>query len=154
MPSLNRCFFIGNLTKDPDVTYTPKGIAVTTVGLAVNRSWKDEQGNKQEEVTFLDITLFGRQAEIAGQYLKKGQPAFIEGRLQLSTWEENGVKRSKLRVIGENLQLLARREGAETGPAPPPDPRLTFERPTPSPAATQPRRPSGVRDEPPDKIPY
>jgi single-strand DNA-binding protein len=120
MANLNRVFLIGRLTRDPDVHYTQKGVAVAEIDLAVNRQWTDEAGEKQEETTFVSVTLWARQAEIAGQCLRKGSPVFIEGRLQLSTWDDKqtGQKRSKLSVVGEHMQLLGSKpEGAE--PAPP-----------------------------------
>jgi single-strand DNA-binding protein len=111
MANLNRVFLIGNLTRDPEVRYTPKGTAVAEIGLAVNRVYSGEDGEKKEETTFVDVTLWARQAEIANEYLKKGNPIFIEGRLQLDTWDDKqtGQKRSKLRVVGESLQMLAGR---------------------------------------------
>jgi single-strand DNA-binding protein len=109
MANLNRVLLIGNLTRDPELRYTPKGIPIADIGVAVNRKWTDESGAKKEEVTFVDVTLWGRPAEIAQQYLRKGSPVFLEGRLHLDTWEQNGQKRSRLRVIGENLQLLGKR---------------------------------------------
>ncbi|MFN9977806.1 MAG: single-stranded DNA-binding protein, partial [Phycisphaerae bacterium] len=104
MASFNKVLLVGNVTRDPEVRYTPSGMAVTEIGLAVNRYWTDKSTNeRKEETTFVDITLWGRQAEIAGEYLAKGRPVLIEGRLQLDQWEdkETGQKRSKLRVVGE-----------------------------------------------------
>src|SRR5215211_5466897 len=98
MASFNRVILLGNLTRDPEVRYTPKGGAVAEVGLAVNRVYTTEGGEKREETTFVDVTLWGRTAEIAGEYLKKGSPVLIEGRLKLDKWETEGQKRSKLRV--------------------------------------------------------
>src|SRR3981081_2095676 len=117
MANLNRVLLIGNLTRDPDVRYTPKGTAVADIGLAVNRTIPGEEGERREEVTFIDITLWGRQAEIAEQYLKKGRPVFIEGRLQLDSWDDKqtGQKRSKLKVVAENMQLLGSRQDSEGG---------------------------------------
>jgi single-strand DNA-binding protein len=115
MASLNKVMLIGNLTRDPEVRYTPKGMAVTDIGIAVNRVFSaSDGGEKREETTFVDVTLWGRQAEIAGQYLQKGRPVFIEGRLQLDSWEDktSGQKRSKLKVVGENMQFLG---GARDG---------------------------------------
>ncbi len=114
MASFNKVILLGNLTRDPEVRYTPKGSAVTDIGLAVNRVYSTEGGEKREEVTFVDVTLWGRTAEIAGEYLKKGRPVLIEGRLQLDTWDDkqSGQKRSKLKVIGEGLQLIGSRPGA------------------------------------------
>src|SRR5271163_2499627 len=115
MANLNRVLLIGNLTRDPEVRYTPKGTAVTEIGLAVNRIYSGEDGEKKEEVTFVDVTLWARQAEVAGQYLKKGKPVFIEGRLQFDTWDDKqtGQKRSRLRVIAESMQLLGARENGD-----------------------------------------
>jgi single-strand DNA-binding protein len=114
MASFNKVILLGNLTRDPEVRYTPKGSAVTDIGLAVNRVYTTEGGEKREEATFVDVTLWGRTAEIAGEYLKKGRPVLIEGRLQLDTWDDkqSGQKRSKLKVIGETLQLIGSRPGA------------------------------------------
>jgi single-strand DNA-binding protein len=95
MPNLNRVFLLGRVVKDPELRYTPKQTAVAELGLAINRVTTDPEGQKHEEVTFVDITLWARQAEIAQQYLKKGSPVFIEGRLQLDTWDDRqpGQKR-------------------------------------------------------------
>ena len=111
--SFNKVILVGNLTRDPEVRYTPKGSAVCDLGLAVNRQYSLENGEKREEVTFVDVVLWARLAEIAGEYLKKGRPVLIEGRLQLDTWDDkqSGQKRSKLRVIGETMQLLGSRQG-------------------------------------------
>jgi single-strand DNA-binding protein len=111
MASFNKVILLGNLTRDPEVRYTPKGSAVCDLGVAVNRQYTLDSGEKREEVTFVDVVLWARLAEIAGEYLKKGRPVFIEGRLQLDTWDDkqSGQKRSKLRVIGETMQLLGGR---------------------------------------------
>ena len=108
---------MGNLTRDPEVRYTPKGTAVTDIALAVNRIYSGENGERQEEVTYVDVTLWGRTAEIAGQYLSKGRPALIEGRLQMDTWQDKqtGQNRSKLKVVGESMQLLGSRDGGQGG---------------------------------------
>jgi single-strand DNA-binding protein len=117
MASFNKVILLGNLTRDPEVRYTPKGSAVCDLGLAVNRQYTLDNGEKREEVTFVDVVLWARLAEIAGEYLKKGRPVFIEGRLQLDTWDDktSGQKRSKLRVIGETMQLLGSRPGGSSG---------------------------------------
>jgi single-strand DNA-binding protein len=117
MASYNKVMLLGNLTRDPEVKYTPKGTAVTELGLAVNRTYTTDGGEKREETTFVDITMWGRQAEIAGEYLKKGRPLFVEGRLQLDTWDDKqtGQKRSKLRVVCENFQMLGSRDGGGEG---------------------------------------
>jgi single-strand DNA-binding protein len=111
MASFNKVILLGNLTRDPEVRYTPKGSAVCDLGIAINRSYTLDSGEKREEVTYVDVVLWARLAEIAGEYLKKGRPVFIEGRLQLDTWDDkqSGQKRSKLRVIGETMQLLGGR---------------------------------------------
>jgi single-strand DNA-binding protein len=117
MASFNKVILLGNLTRDPEVRYTPKGTAVTELGMAVNRVYTAENGEKREDTTFVDVTLWGRTAEIAGEYLKKGRPVFIEGRLQLDTWDDkqSGQKRSKLKVVGEGLQLIGSRPGGGGG---------------------------------------
>ena len=117
MASYNKVMLLGNCTRDPEVKYTPKGTAVTDLGLAVNRVYTADNGEKREETTFVDVTMWGRQAEVAGEYLKKGRPVFIEGRLQLDTWDDKqtGQKRSKLRVVCENFQLLGSRDGGGEG---------------------------------------
>ena len=108
MANLNKVMLIGNLTRDPELRHTPKGTAVAELGLAINRVWNNDQGQKQEETTFVDVTLWGRQAELAQQYLAKGRSVYIEGRLQLDSWDdkETGKKRSKLRIVGEVMQFL------------------------------------------------
>jgi len=118
MANLNKVMLMGNLTRDPEVRYTPKGTAVAELGLAINRVYSSDSGEKREETTFVDVTLWGRTAEIAGEYLKKGRPVFIEGRLQLDTWDDKttGQKRSKLKVVGEAMQLMGGRgDGGGSG---------------------------------------
>jgi single-strand DNA-binding protein len=153
MANLNRVLLIGNLTRDPEVRYTPKGTAVTDIGMAINRVFTSEDGERREEVTYVDVVLWARLAEIAGQYLKKGRPVFIEGRLQLDTWDDKqtGQKRSRMRVVAENLQLLGSREseGGPTGPAPARRPATGA---TQSPSESQPRDPD--LDVEPDDIPF
>ena len=112
MASYNKVILLGNLTRDPQVKYTPSGTAVAEIGMALNRYWFDKQSNsRREETTFVDVTLWGREAEVAGEYLAKGRPVLIEGRLQLDTWDDKqtGQKRSKLRVVAERMQLLGSR---------------------------------------------
>ena len=112
MSSFNKVILLGNLTRDPQVRYTPGGTAVAELGLAVNRTWFDQKTNsRREETTFVDVTLWGRQAEVAGEYLAKGRQVLIEGRLQLDTWEdkESGQKRSKLKVVSENMKMVGGR---------------------------------------------
>ena len=111
MASYNRVILVGNVTRDPELRYTPSGMAVTDVGLAVNDRRKNSDGEWVEETTFVDVTLWARQAEVASEYLSKGSPVLIEGRLKLDTWETDGQKRSKLKVIGERMQMLGTRGG-------------------------------------------
>lgn len=109
MASYNRVMLIGNLTRDIELRHTPGGTAVTDMGMAVNDRRKNAQGEWVDEVTYVDVTLWGRIAEIASEYLRKGSPVFIEGRLKLDSWEAEGQKKYKLRVVGERLQLLGSR---------------------------------------------
>ena len=108
MASFNRVILVGNITRDIELRYTPQGTAVTDIGLAVNDRVK-KQGEWVDETTFVDITLWGRTAEVAGEYLSKGSPVLIEGRLKLDSWEQDGQKRSKLKIIGERMQMLGSR---------------------------------------------
>ncbi len=108
MANLNKVMLIGNLTRDPELRHTAKGTAVSEIGLAINRTWSNDQGIKQEDTTFVDVSVWGKQAELIQQYVVKGNPIYIEGRLQLDTWDDKatGQKRSKMRVICENFQFL------------------------------------------------
>ncbi len=119
MPNLNKVQLMGNMTRDPEVRYTPKGTAVTDVGLAINRNFTLDDGERREETTFVDITFWGRQAEVIGEYMKKGRPLYVEGRLQLDQWEDktSGQQRSRLKVIGDNFQFLGGRDDAGSGGA-------------------------------------
>ncbi|MCX8156147.1 MAG: single-stranded DNA-binding protein [Verrucomicrobiae bacterium] len=119
MASYNKVLLIGNLTRDPELKYTPKGTAVARLGLAVNRRWRSETGEEKEEVTFVDIDAFGRQAEVLAQYLRKGRPLFVEGRLRLDTWEDKNThqKRSQLRVVLEGFSFLDSAGGRTEAPA-------------------------------------
>jgi single-strand DNA-binding protein len=113
--SYNRVILIGNVTRDIEIKYLQSGMAVTELGLAVNDRRKNQQGEWVDETTFVDVTLWGRTAEVAGEYLSKGSPVFIEGRLKLDQWESEGQKRSKLRVVGEKLQLIGAKGGGGGG---------------------------------------
>jgi single-strand DNA-binding protein len=116
MASYNRVILVGNLTRDPELRYIPSGTAVTEVGLAVNDRRRNSSGEWVEETTFVDVTLWARTAEVASEYLSKGSPVLIEGRLKLDAWETNdGQKRSKLRVVGERMQMLGGRGGSGGG---------------------------------------
>lgn len=113
MPNLNRVFLMGNLTRDPELRYTPGGTAVTDVGLAVNRRVQDKAtGTWKEETTFIDVTFWGRKAEVVCEYMQKGRPMFVEGRLQLDSWEDRqtGQKRSRLKVVGEQIEFIGGRQ--------------------------------------------
>jgi single-strand DNA-binding protein len=116
MASYNRVILVGNLTRDIELRYTPSGTAVTEVGLAVNDRRKNANGEWVEETTFVDVTLWGRTAEVASEYLSKGSNLLVEGRLKLDRWEsKDGQKMQKLRVVGERMQMLGSRGGGGSG---------------------------------------
>jgi single-strand DNA-binding protein len=115
MASFNRVILVGNVTRDIELRYIASGTAVTDLGLAVNDRRKNDKGEWIEETTFVDVTLWGRQAEVAGEYLSKGSSVLIEGRLKLDTWEKDGKKNSKLRVVGERMQMLGGKGGGGGG---------------------------------------
>ncbi len=118
MANLNKVYLMGRLTRDPELRYTPKGTAVADLGMAINRYRSGgEGGERTEETTFVDVTMWGRQAELASQYLGKGREVFIEGRLQLDSWEDksSGQKRSKLKVVGEGMQFIGGPGGQSQG---------------------------------------
>ncbi len=139
MASFNKVILMGNLTRDPELRYTSKGTAIAKIGLAVNRVWRTETGEQKEEVTFVDVDAFGKQAETIGQYLKKGRPVLVEGRLKLDTWDDkqSGQKKSKLGVVLETFQFVGSAQG-QSGPgregAPPETarPRVTENNPAPA----------------------
>jgi single-strand DNA-binding protein len=116
MPSFNKVIIAGNLTRDPELRYTPKGTAIGVISVAVNRKWKSESGELKEEVTYVDCTAFGRTAETIGQYLNKGSPLLVEGRLRTESWDdkETGKKRSRMSVVLEGFQFLASQRDAGT----------------------------------------
>src|ERR1700743_148632 len=135
--NFNKVILIGNLPRDPELRYTPKGMAIAKIGLAINRNWTSESGEKKEEVTFVDVDIFGRTAENVAQYMKKGRPIMVEGRLRLDQWDDKqtGQKRSRLGVVAETVQFLGsptsggggegggdapRRAAAPSAPAPSP----------------------------------
>src|SRR5258706_14240569 len=95
MANFNKVILAGNLTRDPELRYTPKGTAIAKIGLAINRTWRNEAGETKEEVTFVDVDAFGRTAETIGQYLKKGRPILLEGRLRLDTWDDKQTNQKK-----------------------------------------------------------
>jgi single-strand DNA-binding protein len=117
MANFNKVILIGNLTRDPELRYTPKGMAIAKIGLAINRNWTSEGGEKKEEVTFVDVDIFGRTAENVAQYMKKGRPIMVEGRLRLDQWDDKqtGQKRSRLGVVAETVQFLGSPSGGGGG---------------------------------------
>ncbi len=118
MPNLNKVMLMGNLTRDPELRYTPNNTAVANLGMAINRTWFNKQTNeKQEETTFVDLEAWGRTAEVLNQYLKKGRPLYVEGRLKLDTWQdkESGGNRSKLKIVVETFEFLDSRGGEGGG---------------------------------------
>lgn len=119
MASFNSVTLLGNLTRDPDVRFTPQGVQVVDVSIALNHTWKDESGTKREEVTYVDCVFWSKLAEIAGKYLKKGSQVLISGRLHQDSWidKNTGQKRSKIVVVAENLQMLGSRD-SDSGPTP------------------------------------
>lgn len=119
MANVNKVILIGRITRDIELRYTPKGTAVSEISMATNRSRTDDSGQRIEETTFVDVTLWGRQAELAGQYLAKGREVYIEGRLQLDTWQDkqSGQNRSKLRVVGETMQFIGGTGGGGQKPS-------------------------------------
>jgi single-strand DNA-binding protein len=156
MASFNKVILAGNLTRDPELRYTPKGTAVCRFGLAVNRNWTSETGEKKEEVTFVDIDAFGRQAEVVAQYMKKGRPFLVEGRLKLDQWEDKNThqKQTKLRVVLEGFSFIDSGRGGDNaggGPAPLPP------RPAAAPAGTPAAASAPADAEPPpgdDDVPF
>ena len=154
MANYNKVILAGNLTRDPELRYTPKGTAIARIGLAINRKWNSETGVLKEDVTFVDVDAFGKTAETIGQYLKKGRPILIEGRLRYETWEDkqSGQKKSKLGVVLESFQFMdsggGRSEGAPSAPA---------SRPAPAPSAAPAPAPEAADAEPPsehDDVPF
>ena len=143
MASFNKVILAGNLTRDPELRHTPKGTAVAKLGLAVNRSWTTETGEKREEATFVDVDAFGKQAETIAKFLRKGRSILVEGRLRMETWDDKatGAKRSKLGVVMESFSFLdsATRDGAA---------------PAPAPAATGAEPPTSPIDREPDDVPF
>ncbi len=154
MANFNKVFLMGNLTRDPELRYTPNGKAVVDFGLAINRRWTSQGGEQREETCFVDLQAWARSAEVISEYCRKGRPLFVEGRLRLETWEgRDGQKRSKLRVVVENFQFLGRRPDQrgdnETGgekPAPAGGPQ--------EPAEEQPKSGSSDEYRVDDNIPF
>ena len=116
MPNLNKVMLMGNLTRDPELRYLPSNMAVVNIGLAINRRWKNQQGESQEDTTFVDCEAFGRTAEVINQYLKKGRPIYIEGRLKLDQWQDrDGNNRSRMKVVVESFEFIDSRGGEGGG---------------------------------------
>ena len=142
MANFNKVILAGNLTRDPELRYTPKGMAVAKLGLAINRTWKSEAGESKEEVTFVDIDAWGRHAEVIAQYMRKGRPILIEGRLKLDTWEDKNThqKVSKLKVVLESFSFIDTKgaEGAASPASAPAGEAARRPAPSPKPAAAQP----------------
>ncbi len=148
MASFNKVILVGNLTRDPELRYTPKGTAIARIGIAVNRTWTSETGEKKEETTFVDVDAFGKQAEVLAQYLRKGRALLIEGRLRYDTWDDKqtGQKRSKLSVVLESFSFLdSGSRTAEGGAASP----AAAKPAAPAPAAAEPEIPPTEEDDVP-----
>jgi len=155
MASFNKVILMGNLTRDPELRYTPKGTAVSRIGLAVNRTWKTETGETKEEVTFVDVDAFGRQAETIAQYLKKGSPILVEGHLRLHSWEDKQTnqKRNVLRVGLESFKFVGSAQPRETGTVEPPRPRAATPPAAPAPAEVE-AAPEPEGPPPEDDVPF
>ena len=155
MANFNKVILAGNLTRDPELRYTPKGTAIARIGMAINRTWKTETGETKEEVTFVDVDAFGRQAEVIAQYMKKGRPFLVEGRLKLDQWEDKNThqKQSKLRVVLEGFSFLDTRgaDGGASGESQRPRPAAAAPAPAPAePApAAEPEGPAAEEDDVP-----
>lgn len=136
MPNLNKVMLMGNITRDPELKYTPKGTAIADFGLAINRNWKTETGEKREETTFVGCVAFGRVAEIIGEYCKKGNPLYVEGRLTQESWNDktSGEKKSKTKVMVENIQFLGGKPQSTQREEPPPQRRAAPHQPPRPPA--------------------
>ncbi len=147
MANFNRVILAGNLTRDPELRYTPKGTAIAHIGMAINRTWKTETGETKEEVTFVDVDAFGRQAEVIAQYVKKGRPLLVEGRLRLDQWEDKNThqKQSKLKVVLEGFSFLDSRGGGDSGGS-----AGEPQRPRPAAPAAPPTAPSGPEPSEPE----
>jgi single-strand DNA-binding protein len=154
MASFNRVILVGNLTRNPELRRIPSGTAVSELGLAVNDRRKNSDGEWVDETTFVDVTLWARTAEVACEYLSKGSPVLIEGRLKLDTWENNeGQKRSKLRVVGERMQMLGARGGSSGGGSGPVRQDSEYSQAAPAPQGPD-SSPAGPGGGPEGEIPF
>jgi single-strand DNA-binding protein len=164
MANYNKVILLGNMTRDPQLKYLPSNLAVCEFGLAINHRWRDKDGNQKEEVCFVDVSAFGRQGETINQYMTKGKPILVEGRLRFDSWTgQDGQKRSKLSVVAETFQFVGARgdqPGAPSGgapasgapyarSAPPPD-----DRPRGGPSAPAPEAPDDIAPPAGDEIPF
>jgi single-strand DNA-binding protein len=160
MASFNRVILAGNLTRDPEMRYTPKGMAVARLTLAVNRNYTTETGEKKEEVSFVDVDVWGRQAEIICQYMKKGRPLLLEGRLKQDTWEDKNThqKQSKLKVVLESFTFIDSRPAESGVSGEPSRPRPVSNAATAAPAAAASSAPESGEPEAPaqeeDDVPF
>jgi single-strand DNA-binding protein len=157
MANFNKVILAGNLTRDPELRYTPKGSAVVKFTLAINRTWKNEAGENKEEVSFVDVEAWSRQAEVIAQYMRKGRPFLVEGRLKQDTWEDKNThqKQSKLKVVLEGFSFIDAK-GPEGAPSGPDAPRRAAAAPGAAPPAAKP--PEGPEGEAPpveeDDVPF
>jgi single-strand DNA-binding protein len=153
MANFNKVILAGNLTRDPELRYTPKGVAIAKLTLAINRTWKAETGETREEVTFVDVDAFGRQAEVVGQYMKKGRPFLVEGRLKLDQWEDKNThqKQSKLKVVLEGFSFIDTKgpDGGVPSEAPRPRPATAAAAPAGAAAPAEPEAPEPEQDDVP-----
>jgi single-strand DNA-binding protein len=153
MANFNKVILAGNLTRDPELRYTPKGTAIAKFGLAINRTWKTETGETKEEVTFVDVDAFGWQAEVVAQYMKKGRPFLVEGRLKLDQWEDKNThqKQSKLKVVLEGFSFIDTKgaEGGVPSDVPRPRPAVAAAAPAGAPAAAESEAPEPEQDDVP-----
>jgi len=156
MPNLNRVMLMGNLTRDPELRYLPSNMPVVNIGMAINRRWRNQQGEQQEETTFVDCEGFARTAEVINQYMRKGRPLYIEGRLKLDQWQDReGQKRSKMLVVIERFQFIDSRSGeSDTGGASS-YPSQSTPRPAPPPPSQAPPAGTSVHQPiPEEEIPF
>lgn len=154
MASFNKVILAGNLTRDPELRYTPKGTAIAKLGLAINRSYTTESGEKREEVTFVDVDAFGRQAENIGKFFRKGRPILIEGRLKLDQWEDKTThqKKSRLGVVLDSFSFLDSKGGesaAADSNSGRPAPASPQSAPAPAAASPEPEGPPTEEDDVP-----
>lgn len=151
---MNHCTFIGNITRDIDLKYLPKGTAVAEFGLALNHKWKDDQGVKHEDVSFIDVSAFGRTAEVLGEYCKKGDKIALECRAKQESWEDkqSGQKRSKIKFIVESMELLGQKRSEDTAGQPERPPQRPAQRSAPPKGRPAPKDPD--LDPPESDIPF